>query len=113
MSAIFYHSEEQKTLAEKTKDEHQKKLTRTIQTKIKKADIFYDAEDYHQKYMLRQQRNLLSSLGFSDKEILNGHAASRLNGYVGGFGTAEDLQKEVAKLGLNETQVKLVQSRLR
>ena len=63
--------------------------------------------------MLRQQRNLLSSLGFDQKEMLNGHAATRLNGYVGGFGTSEDLQKEVDKLGLDEAQVKMVQSRLR
>ena len=45
MSAIFYHSEEQKALAEKTRDEHQKKLTRKIQTKIKSAETFYDAEE--------------------------------------------------------------------
>ena len=45
MSAIFYHSEEQKQLAEQTRDEHQKKLTRKIQTRIKKAETFYDAEE--------------------------------------------------------------------
>ena len=45
MSAIFYHDEEQKTLAEKTLDEHQKKMTRKIQTRIKSAETFYTAEE--------------------------------------------------------------------
>ena len=45
MSAIFYHSGEQKALAEKTKEKHQTTLKRTIQTRIKEADTFYDAEE--------------------------------------------------------------------
>jgi len=46
MSAIFYHNEEQKRLAEETKEEHQKTLpiTRQIATKIIPAGTFYAAE---------------------------------------------------------------------
>lgn len=113
MSAIFYHDEEQKTLAEKTLDEHQKKMTRKIQTRIKSAETFYTAEDYHQKYMLRQHRNLLSSLNLSAKDMLSGHIATRLNGYVGGFGTVQNLEEERKTLGLNEAQVAMVQDRIR
>lgn len=46
MSAIFYHDEEQKKLAEQTRNEHQKTLRRPIVTKILPAKRFYDAEEY-------------------------------------------------------------------
>jgi peptide-methionine (S)-S-oxide reductase len=45
MSAIFYHDSEQERIAKETKEEHQKKVSRTIQTKIAKAETFYDAEE--------------------------------------------------------------------
>ena len=45
MSAIFYHDEEQKSLAEHTMNEHQKKIRKPIQTKILPAETFYDAEE--------------------------------------------------------------------
>lgn len=44
MSAIFYHSDEQKRLAEKSKEEHQKTLTKPIVTCITEAGTFYNAE---------------------------------------------------------------------
>ena len=45
MSAIFYHDEEQKKLAEQTRNEHQNTLRRPIVTKILPAKRFYDAEE--------------------------------------------------------------------
>lgn len=45
MSAIFYHDEKQHEVAKSTMDEHQKVVKRKIQTKIKTADTFYDAEE--------------------------------------------------------------------
>jgi len=44
MSAIFYHNDDQKSLAEKSKEQHQKKKMRAIQTEILPAQTFYDAE---------------------------------------------------------------------
>ena len=44
MSAIFYHDEEQKKLAEQTKEEHQKTLSKPIVTRITEAGTFYEAE---------------------------------------------------------------------
>lgn len=51
-TAIFYTSEEQKRLAEKTKEalESSGQLKKSIATKIVKASKFYPAEDYHQDY---------------------------------------------------------------
>jgi len=49
---IFYHSEEQKRLAEasKAKWEKQKPFRQPLLTPITKAGPFYPAEDYHQDY---------------------------------------------------------------
>jgi peptide-methionine (S)-S-oxide reductase len=49
-SAIFYHDNEQKKLAEESKKEMQKKFNNPIVTEIKKAQEFYKAEEYHQRY---------------------------------------------------------------
>jgi peptide-methionine (S)-S-oxide reductase len=49
-SAIFVHDAEQQRLAIASRDEQQGILTRQIVTEITPASIFYDAEDYHQRY---------------------------------------------------------------
>jgi peptide-methionine (S)-S-oxide reductase len=49
-SAIFYLDKKQKNLAEETKNKEEKRLGKKIVTEIKKADNFYPAEEYHQKY---------------------------------------------------------------
>ena len=51
-SAIFYHNEEQKRLAEASKKalEQSKRFKGPIYTEIVDASQFYPAEEYHQKY---------------------------------------------------------------
>ena len=51
-TAIFYHSKEQKSLAEKSKQELNKsrRYEKPIVTEIKPATAFFKAEDYHQDY---------------------------------------------------------------
>ena len=49
-SAIFYHSAEQKELAEASKEEAQSMFNSPIVTEITKASTFYIAENYHQDY---------------------------------------------------------------
>ena len=46
MSAIFYHSKEQKQLAEQTKEEESKKRQKKIQTRIAEVETFYNAEEW-------------------------------------------------------------------
>lgn len=45
MSAIFYHNDKQKTLAEQSKEQEQARRSKKIQTKIAEADAFYNAEE--------------------------------------------------------------------
>ena len=51
-SAIFYHNDEQKRLAEESRDRLAKsgRFTKPIVTEIVKAGPFYKAEEYHQYY---------------------------------------------------------------
>ena len=51
-SVIFYHDEEQKRLAEKSKEELSKsgEFNKPIATEILKFTKFYEAEEYHQDY---------------------------------------------------------------
>jgi hypothetical protein len=50
-SAIFYHNEAQKQLAEASRDAQQQHYTKPIATQIVPASRFYSAEEYHQQYL--------------------------------------------------------------
>ena len=52
-SVIYYYNEMQKNIANKSKDKHQESFQNNIVTEISHADIFYKAEEYHQKYILK------------------------------------------------------------
>jgi peptide-methionine (S)-S-oxide reductase len=56
-SAIYWHTEEQRGLAESTRESYQKALNTeglgTITTEIAGALPFYFAEDYHQQYLAK------------------------------------------------------------
>ena len=58
-SAIFYHDDEQRQIAEKSKQEldSSNRYENPIVTEILPAPTFYNAEEYHQKYF---QKNGLS-----------------------------------------------------
>lgn len=52
-SAIFYHNDEQKIIAEITIKNQMANFKDPIVTKLEPASAFYQAEDYHQKYTER------------------------------------------------------------
>jgi methionine-S-sulfoxide reductase len=49
-SAIFFHDEDQEKLATASRDERQGGVARPIVTEIVPAPMFYEAEEYHQRY---------------------------------------------------------------
>ncbi len=52
-SAIFFHNEEQRRLAEASKAQVQKRFKEPVQTQIVAAAPFYPAEEYHQDYYVK------------------------------------------------------------
>lgn len=102
MSVIFYHNAEQKALAEKTMEKERDSHRRQITTLILPAETFYEAEGYHQKYLLQKHPYLLEALDIDPDDLIGSHVAARLNGYVGGYGSPKNFDDEWKKLGLNE-----------
>ncbi len=67
-SAIFYHTEAQRQIAEKSKAAAASDFSRPIVTEITKEPEFYPAEDYHQNYYrLNKDRNPYCSVVISPK----------------------------------------------
>lgn len=52
-SAIFYHDDEQKSIAKEITSKAEGKWWTGIQTEILPAQEWWDAEDYHQKYLVK------------------------------------------------------------
>lgn len=105
MSAIFTYDAEQERVAREVLQRVQAATSRTIQTQVLPAETFYLAEDYHQKYALRGNRLLFAEFEamYPDFwDLVDSAAASRVNAYLYGFGTAEQLAAELDKLGLSE-----------
>jgi len=92
-SAIFYHDEEQKQLAIASKNELEAtKYKSGISTSIEPAGKFYLAEDYHQKYMLSHHKPIIKALKLTNiSEMTNSQIATKLNGYLGGYGSLKKL----------------------
>lgn len=52
-AGIFYQGDDQLSKATKSKEEIEKYLGQAVVTEIKPASIFYDAEEYHQNYKIK------------------------------------------------------------
>lgn len=101
MSAIFYHDAQQKFEAEQCLISHQARLTRSITTQILPAQTFFEAEGYHQKYILQKHPRLLNMLDMDPSDLVESTVAARLNGYLGGYGSIEAFDEEAEHLGLS------------
>jgi len=118
MSAIWYHNAKQKKDIKKSKAQLQRQWLAagkdsTIGTVIKPLHTFTLAEGYHQKYYLRSHDILVQGLGLkSDLELINSHEATRLNGYVAGKGTYEQLFEEIDSWKLSEEGKRFILDRV-
>ena len=104
MHAVFFHDDlqEQKALASKAALES--RLGQTVRTEVLPLRSFTRAEDYHQKYILKREADLMQELSRiypRHRDIVDSTAAARLNGYVGGYGSPDQLAREIETLGLS------------
>jgi methionine-S-sulfoxide reductase len=105
MPALFYHNEEQKQFALETKTREEARLNKKIYTPILPYTMFYQAEDYHQKYTLQNRKEFMREFKMmypTFEDFVNSTAAARVNGYLAGDGSYERLQAEIESLGLSE-----------
>jgi peptide-methionine (S)-S-oxide reductase len=58
-SIIFYHTDEQRELALQSREREELRLGSDVLTSIVEYSDFYLAENYHQKYFLRQEDVLM------------------------------------------------------
>jgi peptide-methionine (S)-S-oxide reductase len=108
MSIIFYHDEEQKRFALETRDREAADRNARIYTEIVPYTKFYLAEDYHQKYRLQLEQDLMAEFRrmFPHMaDFINSTATARVNGYLAGHGTPRALEEEINSLGLSEAGV--------
>ena len=103
-AAVFYHNEEQKRLALESKERLEAKLNAAILTEILPYTRFYLAEDYHQKYYLRNVYSLRREMVaiYPDiNDFINSTAVARINGYLGRSEDIEILKQEIDNYGLS------------
>jgi len=111
MSTIFFHDEEQKRLAFETMDREASMLKQKVFTEILPFTKFYMAEDYHQKFALQRNPDLMREFRImypSFERLVASTAAARVNGYLAGCGTSKDLVKEIGSYGLSSTTADLL-----
>jgi len=90
-------------MAEQSMAEAAKNYRKKITTLILPAKEFYNAENYHQKYLLRKHEWLVHALELTDdKELITSRVAARINGYVGGYGTETAFEEEKSLLNLSD-----------
>ena len=112
---VFYHTDEQKELAVRSKYRVTKKLGREIQTEILPYTGFYRAEDYHQKYKLRHAHDIMAEFDnmYPDyQDFVDSTAAARINGSLYGYGTLENLQAEMDSYGISEEAKEKLEARI-
>jgi len=102
-AVIFYHDEAQKRLALASREREAAKRKERIYTEVLPFTGFTLAEDYHQKYRLQQEPDLLARFDAiypSMKDFVNSTAVARVNGFLGGYGSRELLEEEINSYGL-------------
>jgi peptide-methionine (S)-S-oxide reductase len=103
-SAVFFHDEEQKRQVTASRHRTAARLKKEIHTEIIPFTGFTLAEAYHQKYQLRLRSDFMSEFKAmypETEDFVNSTAAARVNGYLGGYGTLAQLQRELDSLGLS------------
>ena len=107
----FYQDEEQKQLAEASKAKLEASTGNQVHTEILPLKEFYRAEDYHQKYYLRKNRQLMAELETfypTEKDFVDSTLAARLSAYSAKHGFAKVLESELDSYGLSDVNTAIL-----
>lgn len=116
MSAVFFHDERQERLAREIKDRMAAKIKSEISTEILSAPKFYMAEEYHQKYHLQGEPELMEEFELiypAIQDFIASTAVARVNGYLGGYSTLESLEAEISGFGLSPEGIEMLKTIVR
>lgn len=106
-TALFVHGPDQRRRAEAFRDALSHDSGLTVRTPIVDAGPFHPAEDYHQKWILRQRggqwREWLQTIYPDPTDFRDSTAAARLNGWLAGHGAGTP-EQIVAQLGVPPTE---------
>jgi methionine-S-sulfoxide reductase len=112
-AAIFYHDEEQRIAALETKDNLALETRGEIATALEPYSGFSIAEDYHQKHSLRLFPEIMKEITarYPDvKRLIKSSTVTRVNGYLGGYGSCESLKREIEGFGLSDRASEILNS---
>jgi methionine-S-sulfoxide reductase len=104
-TAIFTHDESQREQAEASRDRISSSRGIGVTTAVEPLKTFTPAEEYHQKYYLRRYGDLAGEYAATypqPEDFVRSTAVARVNGFLGGNGTLEDLEDAMASLGLSQ-----------
>jgi len=93
---VFYNNDKQKALAEESLKVQQAKNKSRITTTVVPATHFTLAEDYHQKFYLRQKDSIMEIFeSLSSQQLIDSPAAARLNALTQNYVSPVLLKKEL------------------
>ena len=105
-SLVLTHTDEQLTIARAVAERLEVTRGRKLATRIEPIKRFTNAEEYHQKYSLRNNRVLMADFramfGSDEDAFRESTAAARVNGYVAGDGSSIQLEREIDGFGLTD-----------
>lgn len=104
MSAVFTMNDEQRRIALESRP-------KDAQTPILPLAKFHMAEDYHQKYSLRNHRALMDEFRAiypNDDEFVSSTAAARVNALLAGDATCDDVAEDLEKLDLPKDRLQRI-----
>jgi peptide-methionine (S)-S-oxide reductase len=111
MSAIWYHDGQQQEFVQSLLTAANERFDGAVTTPVEPLQVFYLAEDYHQKYRLQSKRGLMSvfqTMYPTFNDFNNSTAATRLNAFAAGNGTRRLFEEEVNQYGFPREELESV-----
>lgn len=104
-SLVLAHDDEQLSQAHASAERLEQAIGRRLATRVERLDRFWLAEDYHQKYYLRQDRTLMAdfraTLGSNEAALRESTAAMLVNAAVATRSPERRIEDTLDELGLS------------